>query len=206
VIASVPDLLRLLVVPVLVWAAWRDLETRRVPNRTWTPIAALAVVLLAWDGAGALAAGGHELALFVVGTAISLLVVVPAAYLFWRFGAFGGADAKALIVLAVLFPTFPLYQVGGALFPLHATPTGAFALTILSNTVLVGACYPLWLVLHNAAAGRFTPLMAVGRLRGALEGPRSTARTPVGVPPRGARPRRPADVPPLAGGDARRPP
>ncbi|WP_336342837.1 A24 family peptidase [Halalkalicoccus ordinarius] len=162
-IASVPDLLRLLALPVLAWAAWRDVEIRRVPGRTWLPLAALGVVLLVWDGANALAAGGLDLVLFAVGTAISLLVVVPAAYLFWRFGAFGGADAKALIVLAVLFPTFPVYDVGAVTVPLRTTPTGAFALTILSNTVLVGACYPLWLALHNAVAGRFTPLMAVGR-------------------------------------------
>lgn len=162
-IASVPDLLRLLALPVLAWAAWRDVETRRVPGRTWFPLGTLAVVLLVWDGASAFAAGGLDLVLFVIGAGISLFVVAPAAYLFWRFGAFGGADAKALIVLAVLFPTFPAYEVGAVAVPLRTTPTGAFALTILSNTVLVGACYPLVLALRNAAAGRFTPLMAVGR-------------------------------------------
>lgn len=161
--ASVPDLLRLLALPVLAWAAWQDLETRRVPNRTWLPLAALAVALLSWEGAGALVAGGFDLVSFAVGTSISLLVVAPAAYLFWRLGAFGGADAKALIVLAVLFPTFPTYEVDGALLPVRTTPTGAFSLTILSNTVLVGALYPIWLAIRNAAAGRVTPAMFVGR-------------------------------------------
>lgn len=46
VLGSIPDLLRLVAVPVFGWAAYRDVKTRRVPNRTWTPLAALAVLLL----------------------------------------------------------------------------------------------------------------------------------------------------------------
>lgn len=160
--ASVPDLLRLLAVPVLVWAAYRDVKTRRVPTRTWTPLFALAIVLFCWDGIVAFLDGGLAWTFFAVGAAISLLIVIPASYLFWRFGAFGGADAKALIVLALLYPTYPAYEVGSYLLPLVETPTGAFSLTILSNTVLVGACYPLVLAIRNALAGRVTPLMVVG--------------------------------------------
>lgn len=160
--ASVPDLLRLLAVPVLAWAAYRDVKTRRVPDRVWPPLFALAVVLFAWDGLTSFAAGGLAWTFFLVGAGISLLIVAPVSYLFWRFGAFGGADAKALIVLAVLFPTVPAYQVGPAILPVQATPTGAFALTILSNTVLVGALYPLGLTVRNAVAGRMTTVMFVG--------------------------------------------
>ncbi|MFC6905276.1 A24 family peptidase [Halalkalicoccus tibetensis] len=161
--ASVPDLLRLVVVPVLVWAAYRDVKTRRVPSVTWKPVFALGAVLFVWDGLTAFAAGGQPWLFFLVGAGISLLIVIPAAYGFWRFGAFGGADAKALIVLALLFPTYPIYEVGAVQLPLVWTPTGAFALTILANTVLVGACYPLALAAGNALAGRFTPTMFVGR-------------------------------------------
>lgn len=160
--ASVPDLLRLVVVPVLVWAAYRDVRTRRVPDRAWLPLFALAAVLFLWDGIVSYLAGGLTWAFFAVGAAISLAIVVPAATLFWRFGAFGGADAKALIVLAVLFPTYPAYGIGPYFLPFVGTPTGAFSLTVLSNTVLVGACYPLVLTIRNALAGRFTPLMIVG--------------------------------------------
>lgn len=160
--ASVPDLLRLLAVPVLVWAAYLDVKTRRVPNRTWKPLFALAVVLFVWDGIASFLAGGLMWAFFAVGAGISLLIVVPASYGFWRFGAFGGADAKALIVLSLLFPTYPAYEFGSYLLPLVWTPTGAFSLTILANTVLVGAAYPLVLAIRNALAGRFTPLMVVG--------------------------------------------
>lgn len=123
----------------------------------------LGVALFAWDGLAAFSEGGLAWAFFLVGGGVSLLIVIPAAYGFWRFGAFGGADAKALIVLALLFPTYPTYDVGATLLPLVASPTEAFALTILANTVLVGACYPLALAGRNALAGRFTPTMFVGR-------------------------------------------
>lgn len=39
---ATPDLLRLLSVPVFAWVAWRDVETRRVPDRAWVPLLALA--------------------------------------------------------------------------------------------------------------------------------------------------------------------
>ena len=41
VFASIPDLLRLVAVPAFAWVAYRDIETRRVPNRTWYPLPAL---------------------------------------------------------------------------------------------------------------------------------------------------------------------
>lgn len=159
--ASVPDLLRLLAVPALGWAAYRDVRTRRVPNRLWTPLAALAVVLLVWDG---YAVWGDPFArnLFLIRVAVSLLVIVPLAYLFWLAGGFGGADAKAFMVLALLFPTYPTYQLFGTALPVEATRLGVFAMTILTNTVLVGLVYPLSLVVRNALDGQFAPAMVVG--------------------------------------------
>lgn len=161
--ASLPDLLRLVAVPVFAWTAVRDVRTRRVSSSVWIPLSALAAVLLAWDGWVAWNAGGfvwtHE---FLVPAAISLGFVVPLAYLFWWFGGFGGADAKALLVLALLFPTFPNYVVGSWQFPATITPVGAFSFTILTNAVLIGVAIPVVLAIRNAAAGRIAPVMFVG--------------------------------------------
>ncbi|MEF8773097.1 MAG: prepilin peptidase [Halobacteriales archaeon] len=170
-IASLPDLLRLVAVPALGWAAWRDLQVRRVPNRLWYPLAALGAVLLVWEGWSVLAAPdptGYRRRLFLVQVAVSLGVVVPLSYLVWRVGGFGGADAKALMALAVLFPTVPTYAVpplGGGpdvVFPLTAATLGAFSLTVLTNTVVVAMGYPLALVGRNLLAGNVSPLMIVG--------------------------------------------
>ncbi|WP_049928149.1 A24 family peptidase [Halopiger goleimassiliensis] len=161
--ASVPDLLRLVALPVFAWIAVRDIKTRRVSGEVWIPLALLGAALLVWEGWLASNAGGtvwtHE---FLLPAAISVGFVVPIAYLFWWVGGFGGADAKALMVLAVLFPTFPQYAVGDWTLPLSTPPIGAFSFTILTNAVIGGMLIPVALALRNAAAGRFGTVMVIG--------------------------------------------
>jgi len=160
VLASTPDLLRLVAVPVLGWAAWRDVKTRRVPNRTWKPLAVLAVVLLLWEGAGAWATGDR---LFFLQVAISVGFIVPLSTAFWYVGSFGGADAKAFYVVAILFPVYPVFYLPWAALPLEPTPVGVFSLTILSNTVVVGAAYPLAVALGNLLRGHVGWPMLIGK-------------------------------------------
>ena len=152
-VASVPDLLRLVVLPVLGWAEWRDIEVRRVPSRTWHPLFALGAVLLAWDVIGHLSLSASGDVLFFVRVAVSLLLVAPIAYLFWRLGGFGGADAKALIAISILLPTFPTYLFSGFTLPLVVTTLGVFSMTVLTNTVVLAAGYPVALAIRNFLAG-----------------------------------------------------
>jgi preflagellin peptidase FlaK len=171
-IATIPDLLRLLVIPFFGYVAWRDIATRRVSNRTWIPLAILAVVLLVWELyvvlTGDLAA--FQQRQFYIRVAVSVGFIIPLTYLFWLIGGFGGADAKAFFIIAVLFPTYPEYAlgelgIGGALgtLPIVQTTIGVFSLTILSNTVLAGAAYPLLLAGKNAVTGYISPGMFVAK-------------------------------------------
>lgn len=160
VTASLSDLLRLSAVPVFGWAAYRDIETRRVPTRTWYPLAALAVLLLVADGYVAYVTGDR---LFFLQVAISLGFIVPLVTAFWYMGSFGGADTKAFYVVALLFPAFPTYYFPGIAFPVHPTTIGVFSLTILSNTVVAGALYPLGVAVTNLVRGRFDWPMLIGR-------------------------------------------
>jgi preflagellin peptidase FlaK len=160
VFATIPDLLRLLAVPVLGWAAWRDVETRRVPNRTWLPLLGIAAVALAMDAHAAYATGNDA---FFLRLAISVGFLVPLAYAFWRMGGFGGADAKAFMVVAVLFPTFPTYYLETVALPLEPSAVGVFSLSILSNTVVVGLAFPLAVALGNLLRGDVSRAMIVGR-------------------------------------------
>jgi len=161
------DLARLVAVPVFAWAAYRDVETRRVPNRTWLPLAALGVLLLLVESwritTGDVLGGDPARERFFLSVAISLGLVAPVGYLFYWFGGFGGADAKALIVLAVLFPTFPQYILPATSLPLTRTTLDVFSLTILTNTVVVGAVYPLGVTLRNALGGHTGRAMLVGK-------------------------------------------
>ncbi|WP_411964887.1 prepilin peptidase [Haloferax sp. YSMS24] len=163
-IGTLPDLLRLVVVPVLAWTAWRDIRTRRVPNVVWYPLAALGLVLLVWELLGHLPVETVFDRLYLIRVGVSVFFVVPLSYLFWRLGGFGGADAKALMVFAILLPTFPSYTLGGVTLPLSQTRLGVFSMTILTNTVILGLAYPLLLAARNLAAGEFeVPISFVGR-------------------------------------------
>ncbi|WP_339105302.1 prepilin peptidase [Haloterrigena salinisoli] len=162
-VATIPDLLRLVAVPVFAWVAVRDIKTRRVSSAVWIPLSLLGAVLLVWDGWLAWTAGGYAWTYdFLLPTAVSLGFVVPIAYLFWWVGGIGGADAKALLVLALLFPVYPEYAVGSWTFPLTTMPVAAFAFTVLVNTVFIGLAAPIFLAVRNAVAGRFTGVMFIG--------------------------------------------
>ena len=161
--ATLPDALRLLVVPVFAWAAVRDVRTRRLPNRLWPPLYAFGLLLLAVEAVHFVPFAGLEARLFLVQTLISVLFVAPLGYAFWYLGAFGGADAKALIGIAILFPTFPTYEVAGASLPYVETALGVFSLTVLTNTVLIGLAYPVGLAAYNLATGERSTTMFLAR-------------------------------------------
>ncbi len=179
-----PDLLRLVAVPVFAWVAVRDIKTRRVSSGVWIPLAGLGGLLLVWDGWRAWNAGGfvwtHE---FLLPAAISLGFVVPIAYLFWWFGGFGGADAKALMVIALLFPTLPTYAVGSWTFPVAPTPIGSLSFTILTNAVVVGSLFRWCWRSETLQPGESRPSWSsAGRSLGSgADCTRDAARDPTGL-------------------------
>ncbi|UIP00008.1 prepilin peptidase [Halobaculum sp. CBA1158] len=173
-VAAAADLLRLLVLPGFAWAAYRDVRTRRVASRLWVPLLAIGALAFAVEAAGAYPFADYAGRLFLVRAGFSLLFLIPFSLLAYRLAAFGGADAKALVVLAVAFPTTPQYVVPLWLFPeatwlhtvafpVYPSTLGVGAMSALTNAVLLGAVYIVALAVANAVAGRFSPAMAVGR-------------------------------------------
>lgn len=161
-VSPLPDVLRLLAVPAFGWLAWRDRRTRRIPKRAWYPLGALAALVIGIEAVGVLGSPPPVARLYLVRVAISVGLLVPMAYLFFRIGGFGAADAKAFVVLAVLFPVYPRLDLGPMVLPVVRAPLGVFSLTIVTDAVLVGALYPLALTVRNGLAGRFSPAMPVG--------------------------------------------
>lgn len=131
----------LLSLAMLLGASALDLRTRRVANLYWMPFLAFAAVLdtvslLRGDWLG-LAVGAVLCGLF---------------YLFWRLRLFGGADAKGLMVLALLLPPTS----GPAPIP---TVLGGLML----GSLLAGVGVPLVLLAWNLLHGRFTlPASLIG--------------------------------------------
>jgi preflagellin peptidase FlaK len=159
---TVADLLRLLVVPAFGYAAYHDIRTRRVDGRLWAPLVVIGLValLLDFSRVGLTSFTGEQL---LVRTGVSLGLVGSLGYLFWRLGAFGGADAKAIMTLSLCFPVSPSYLLPFGTVPEVRATLGVFSLTILTNTVLAGLAYPLVLAAGNAVRGRLAPPMFIGR-------------------------------------------
>jgi Flp pilus assembly protein protease CpaA len=112
-----------------------DLKSRRVPNAYWLPFAMAAAALLAID------AGLHGLDALTWPMAVALLVAAF-AYVAWRFRLYGGADAKALMVLAFLVPGLPADRF-----------TTVFAVDTVMDGTLLAVAYPFALLAWNALRG-----------------------------------------------------
>lgn len=136
---------------MLVGAALLDLRSRRVANRYWYPFLGLAAVLdahaswtMGWDAVGLpflLAAG-----------------LCGLFYAIWRLGLYGGADAKGLMVMALLLP-FPVVPWTGAFLPIGLPP----ALDSVTNGTLLVLAFPLAMGAYNLARGNLAfPALLLG--------------------------------------------
>lgn len=145
-VAVALDLIRLFVgVTILAFASFTDWEWRRAPNALWLGMALVGAVLLAaeWalDPAGFVGRWPY-------------LAFIPAfaalMYGLWWLGLIaGGADAKALMALAVLVP-FPADLVEGV--PAFASPVPA-SFSVLGNSLLLFLVIPAALFIWNVAHG-----------------------------------------------------
>jgi preflagellin peptidase FlaK len=160
--ASATDLVRLATIPVFAAIAWRDIKTRRVPSIYWAPLTTLGAVLLYLDWQQAAALGGLNYQTFLVSTALGVGFLIPLGFLFHYIGAFGGADARALMTIAVLFPVYPEITVARTLFPLEQAPLPVFSFTVLSNAIVCGIAYPFVLAVRNLAGGTVSREMFSG--------------------------------------------
>jgi preflagellin peptidase FlaK len=73
-------------------------------------------------------------------------------YILFQLGVFGGADAKSLIVLSIIFPVYPDFTIFGYGFPLNAPLPlfrDFFAFGIFENAVLLTIVVPLGLAFYN---------------------------------------------------------
>jgi len=149
---------------VLLYACRCDWRTRRVRNQVWYPLLGAGVVLALLDW-------GQGDTYLPADLLLSMAFTTVFAYLLFRLRLFGGADAKALMVLSVVLPQYPLFFIGGTTLPLldlHLGLLPLFAFTTLTNAVLLTAVLPIGLFLQNIA--RHGPAGLRGKLGLALLG------------------------------------
>ncbi len=119
-------------VPFFLFACYSDYRERKVPNKVWFPLLALGLFVAFYE---------FEIS-YLIDLLISVGLIVPLSYLLMFF-EFGGADAKFLIVVSVLFPQYPTY------FGPFFIEGWIFAFTVLVNALLLTLVYPLTIFLVN---------------------------------------------------------
>jgi preflagellin peptidase FlaK len=123
----------------LFYASWSDLKTREVSNMVWVffaPIGlALSLTLLLLN---------FSLETFYL-FGISVSVTCILAVLLFYAGAYGGADAKALICLSLTLPFYPRDFITWGFVPY------VFPLSVFSNSVIIAALSVFYVLLRNCA-------------------------------------------------------
>lgn len=121
-------------------ASLHDIKSREVPDRVWiifapsgSALTLLSLILSGWNLQNLLA--------FIS----SIVLTACIALIFFYLGMFGGADAKALICIAVATPTYPEDD-----FRLSTKPIlPMFPVSILNNAVLLSSSLVLVMIAKN---------------------------------------------------------
>jgi len=122
----------------LLYASWSDYKSREVSNRVWAVFGPTALALTAFQF---LFFSPDLLITYFLSFAVTSVLAIVIFYV----GGFGGADAKALMCIALALPIYPanlLPQPEGFISPL-------FPLTIFTNSVLLGALSVFYALLRN---------------------------------------------------------
>lgn len=138
-------------IPFLLYSCYSDLKFRRVSNKVWKYMLAsgsgFVFYQILTDGLS-----------YLLTLLLSGVLVFTAVYILFQFGAFGGGDAKGLIALSILFPSYPVFSFSGKIYPLLGLPpVGLFTFTVLGNALLLTTLVPLWMFCYNLL--HFSPEM-----------------------------------------------
>jgi len=126
----------------LTYASWSDFKKREVSNTVWAIFAPLALALTSLQ---LLMFAPHLLYVY----ALSFVVTSAFSIAIFYAGAFGGADAKALICLALAIPTYPahlLQPLSGFISPLSFL---LFPIATFCNAVLLASLSVFYAILRN---------------------------------------------------------
>jgi preflagellin peptidase FlaK len=130
---------------VLIYASYWDVRRRKVGNAPWL------VLIAAGMGLAGYGVFNHGVS-FLLQLLYSTLLSGVLSYIFLRLGLFGGADAKALISLSILFPVPPSFTVLSYQFPMlssSAAPAFPLALTSLLYGAMLALTVPVSLFCFN---------------------------------------------------------
>ena len=138
------ELLKVLVcIPFLLYSCYSDIKTRRVSNTVWPVMLAAGLPFIVYD----LLNRGFP---YLVHTILSFVFIFAFVYVLFQLNAFGGADAKIMMVISIIFPAFPMINFFGTMLPFQGVPLiNLFAFSVFGNSVLLTIIVPIGLFLYN---------------------------------------------------------
>jgi len=156
------DLIRISIALVaLIYCSYSDLKRRKVTNKLWLPLVGIGIALAVVEYIANF--NIYDITWFL----ISFFIVFFIAYIIFSIGAFGGADAKSFITMALLFTHYPLFD-GFPLIsleplmaispstgilavnpPIGIFPMTIFPLTVLINSILITILIPISILFYN---------------------------------------------------------
>jgi preflagellin peptidase FlaK len=129
--------------PFLLYACYSDIKTRRVVNEVWYMMFGVGFIFIMYD----FMTYGIP---YLVRNILTFLFIFAFVYILFQFGAFGGADAKVLMVISLIIPTFPVIEIGSTYLPLDGIPLfNIFAFSVFGNSVILTVIVPIGLFLYN---------------------------------------------------------
>ncbi|HIP63598.1 MAG TPA: peptidase A24 [Archaeoglobus profundus] len=131
------DVMKILVtLAILIKASIYDWKFREIPDNLWIMVIAFAIPLNIIQ---------YILSPYNFLFLLIQFIIILGIAIIMLFLGFGGADIKALIALSIMFPIYPKVWI----FPILNEGFGFFALSVLSNSLLVAPAIALGLFFRN---------------------------------------------------------
>ena len=130
---------------VLSYASWSDYKTREVSNRVWLLFAPVAFGLTTTELLLAVPNGTSDLLPY----ATCFGLTSGFAILIFYTGGFGGADAKALMCLALALPFYPDKLLAPITHDISLISQNFFPISVFTNSVLFAALAALAMLFYN---------------------------------------------------------
>ncbi len=138
------ELLKVLVcIPFLLYSCYSDIKTRRVSNSLWPVMLVAGLPFIIYD----MLNYGYP---YIIRMVLSFGFIFLFVYILFQLNAFGGADAKVIMVISIIIPTFPTIYMSGQAFPIQGIPPiNLFAFSVFGNSILLTVIIPIGLFLYN---------------------------------------------------------
>ena len=136
---TILDLIRLFTgISILIYASYTDIKTRRASNILWLIMGSIGAIILLVQYLSI----GFENLMYL----IFIPVMIGLVYLLFQLRLiFGGADAKALMAIAILVPIEPAINQ----FPIWKGTLMPFSWAIFANSIIIFLFIPISLLVFN---------------------------------------------------------